>query len=125
VSFWSDSTYFEGQPVKAGDVIEAFDPKGTRCGIFTVTTSSSYGLMSVYRDDASTPADEGAQPSDVITFKINGCTAHTYGPAQPTWTANGDVKKVNLVAIIGQDVTMQLKKIGILSAGMLILRLIL
>jgi hypothetical protein len=109
VSFWSDSTYFEGQPVKAGDIIEAFDPQGVHCGSFTVTATGRYGLMPVYCDDTTTTVDEGARSGDVITFKINGYAARTYGPAQPTWTANGDVKKVNLIATNANTVTIPLK----------------
>jgi len=95
VSFWSDSTWINRTEVPVGAVVRAYDPQGVLCGQFTVTATGSYGLMSVYRDDPSTAADEGAQPGDTIHFTINNRPAVVVGPAA-IWTANGDVKKVNL-----------------------------
>ena len=54
-------------------IIEAFDPGGTKCGEAIVKPDGSLGLMPIYQDDQSTPSvDEGANPGDVIHFKING-----------------------------------------------------
>jgi len=97
VSFWSDTTTFHTQKVSPGDVIDAYSPQGVHCGTFTVTSPGSYGLMSVYKDDPTTPTiDEGAAPGDTIHFTINGQPAAPRGPRVPVWTANGDVEKVNL-----------------------------
>jgi hypothetical protein len=97
ISVWSDSTTFNTGQVQPGAVIKAYDPQGVLCGEFTVTAAGSYGLMPVYRDDPLTPlVDEGADPGDVITFEIDGITARAKGPDAPTWTVNGDVKKIHL-----------------------------
>jgi len=98
VSFWSDSTWFDGNPVQPGDVIDVFDPQGVHCGTYTVTASGKYGLVPVYRDDATTSSvDEGASPGELLSFMINGYKATVKTPVSPTWTTNGDVAKVHLV----------------------------
>ena len=97
ISVWSDNTTFNMGPAPPGAVVRAYDPQGVLCGESTVATAGSFGLMPVYRDDPLTPlVDEGADPGDVITFEVDGVTALPAGPDAPTWTANGDVKKINL-----------------------------
>jgi hypothetical protein len=99
VSFWSDSCYADGTPLSADAVIEAFDPQNVLCGSFRVSSSGCYGLMAVYRDDALTPEDEGAQPGDTLHFTINGIRAALLGPGAPVWTANGAVIKLNMMIV--------------------------
>ena len=96
VDFFSANTTFLGQPVPVGAVIAAFDPQGVQCGVFTVTTEGKYGLMPCYRDDATTPEDDGADPGDVISFTINGLPTVASGPDDPIWTSHGDWWEVDL-----------------------------
>ena len=98
ISFWSDSSYVLNlHPLPAGSVVRAYDPQGVLCGEFTVDSAGRYGLMPVYRDDATTPnIDEGADPGDTIRFTIDGKPAEASGPDVPVWQSNGDVRKVNL-----------------------------
>jgi hypothetical protein len=110
VNFWSDSSYVDGRRLDTSDVIDAYDPQGTLCGRFAVKESGKYGMMPVYRDDASTATDEGAEPGDLITFQINGYPAYVSGAERPIWTANGDIKKINLVATTTRIVLLPLKK---------------
>ena len=97
VSFWSDSSVVNSSLINPGAVVRAYDPEGTLCGEFTVTTTGSYGLMAVYRDDLKTELDEGAEPGDTISFSIDGVPVSAGGPDIPVWSANGDVKRVNLI----------------------------
>lgn len=96
VNFFSANTWFLGQPVSVGAVITAFDSQGVKCGEFTVQEEGKYGLMPCYRDDDTTPEDDGADPGDVISFTINGLPAVTSGPDDPIWTSHGDRREVNL-----------------------------
>ncbi len=96
VNFWSVNSTFLGQPVPPGAVIAAFDPDGVQCGEFTVLFEGTYGLMPCYRDDDTTPEDEGADPEDVISFTINGLPAVVGGPDDPIWTSHGDGHEVDL-----------------------------
>ena len=61
---------------------------GTKCGEAVIGPDGSIKLMPIYQDDQSTPSvDEGANPGDVIHFKINGapvCLTPTV-----TWSAFG------------------------------------
>jgi len=75
VNFLSHSSALFGLPVPVGAVIGAFDPGGVQCGEFTVDKAGEYGLMPCYRDDATTPEDDGADPGDVISFTINNLPA--------------------------------------------------
>ncbi len=96
VDFFSANTTFLDQPVQPGDVIAAFDPQGVQCGEFTVVEEGKYGLMPCYRDDDTTPEDDGADPGDVISFTINGLPAVASGPDDPIWTSHGDWWEVDL-----------------------------
>jgi hypothetical protein len=87
VDFFSAHTTFLGQPVPVGAVIAAFDPQGVKCGEFTVVEEGKYGLMPCYRDDATTPEDDGADPGDVISFTINGLPVVAAGPDDPIWAS--------------------------------------
>ena len=75
-------------PLSPGDVITAYDPDGVLCGSGEVQADGSYGFIPIYRDDPTTPEDEGAEPGDAISFRINDAEVTT----DPIiyWTANGD-----------------------------------
>jgi hypothetical protein len=106
VNFFSTNTAFLGRPVPVGAVIAAFDPEGVQCGEFTVVEEGKYGLMPCYRDDPDTPEDEGPQPGESISFKINGLPATPVPislngtpvpPSTPvTWTSFSDLWEVDL-----------------------------
>ncbi len=95
------SVTFNGAPAPVGTVIDAYDPDGVHCGTFTVgdvvDSAGIYGLMPVYRDDPYPPndtTDEGADPGDTITFKVNGRDAVAVGDV--IWGASGDIDTVDL-----------------------------
>ena len=54
--------------------------------------------MPVYRDDAVTGEDDGADPGDRFRFSVNHLPAVPMGPDDTVWTANGDLFHVNLFA---------------------------
>ncbi|MCF7805839.1 MAG: T9SS type A sorting domain-containing protein [Candidatus Marinimicrobia bacterium] len=88
VNFYGNGSTINGDPIAQGRVIKAFDSDGVLCGVDTVDTAGSYGLMPVYRDDSYTSnVDEGASPGDTITFTIDGYPVDEYG----IWSGNGDV----------------------------------
>lgn len=77
--FGSSSTFL-GQPVPAGALIEVFDPQGVKCAEATATAAGQYGIMPCYgneRPPSPTPdlVDEGPEPGDPLSFKINGLPA--------------------------------------------------
>jgi hypothetical protein len=96
VNFHSANTTFLGQPIPVGAVVAAFDPQGVQCGEFTVTEEGQYGYLACYRDDDTTPEDDGADPGDVISFTIHGLPAVPSGPDDPIWTSHGDLLEVDL-----------------------------
>jgi hypothetical protein len=96
VNFFSANSWYLGEPVPVDAVIAAFDPQGVKCGECTVTEEGKYGLLFCYRDDATTPEDDGADPGDVISFTINGVPAVASGPDDPIWTSHGDRWEVDL-----------------------------
>lgn len=99
VSFWGTNSTLDDEALQVGDVVDAYDPNGVHCGVYTVTNPGAYGMMAVYRDDATTSdIDEGADPGDAITFRINGFMASPMGPDDRFWSVNGDVKQVDLQA---------------------------
>lgn len=104
VSFYSDGgLMINGDVAPPGMVIRAYDPDGVLCGLDTTEVAGSYGLMPVYRDDATTEqVDEGADPGDQLTFTINGYPANPTNMDSPTWTSNGDRFELNLEAKTNQ-----------------------
>jgi hypothetical protein len=94
-----------GIPLVEGDEVAVLDPQGVVCGQYTVTTPGQYGFMHVYKDDPATPADEGAQLGDVLTFRIwnaaekvelDVVTDVVTGTRPPSWTGDGDLAQINL-----------------------------
>jgi hypothetical protein len=57
--------------------------------------------MPVYRDAPDTEADEGMLPGEKVTFTINDLPAAALGPDDAIWTANGDLKQVDLCVLFG------------------------
>ena len=102
VSFFGEESLFNGMPLPVNAVVDAYDPDGVRCGTYKATQIGRYGFMPVYRDDPRTLWDEGAEPGDVLSFRINGFPAVPLGQARtPIWTANGDVRRFELAATDG------------------------
>ena len=99
VDFYGDSSLFDGDPLRVGDVVTAQDSTGITCGAYHVQVAGNYGFLHVYGDDATTPdVDEGAEPGETITFRINGELATPSGPDTPIWTSDGDIRHVELSA---------------------------
>jgi hypothetical protein len=99
VNFYGASSLLGGLPLRAGDVVTAQDEDGIFCGLFYVQIPGHYGFLHVYGDDSSTPTvDEGAEPGDALTFRVNWRAAAPTGPDAAIWTADGDVKHVELNA---------------------------
>ncbi|MGQ9667071.1 MAG: hypothetical protein ACUVWB_07120, partial [Anaerolineae bacterium] len=98
VNLYGTVTLWNGSPAPIGSTVDAYDPSHVRCGTYYVTTAGHYGFMPVYRDDMTTPEDDGASPGDVIHFAVNGLPAFPVGPDAPIWTAKGDIWEVNLIA---------------------------
>jgi hypothetical protein len=92
IDLYCGSATLDGFPILPGDVIEAFDPSGVLCGQFFVDESGHYGFMPVYRDDSlTTPSlDEGCDPGDLVTIKLNGFDVTEYLDVPVEWTQNGD-----------------------------------
>lgn len=98
-AFQGSASTFQGRALLAGDAVEAWDPDGVLCGAWEVATEGCYGPMTVYGDDATTPAvDEGAEEGDTLRFTINGFTAVCLGPDDPVWHAGGGPYRVELTA---------------------------
>ena len=93
------TTQLDGQSVIPGDVVDAYDPDGVLAGTYVVQEAGSFGLLSVYRDDPDTELDEGADPGDIISFRVNGFVAQTVSSDGVTWTENGAVFEVGLNAV--------------------------
>lgn len=109
MSFYSSNSVYLGQPVPVAAVVTAHDPQGVQCGMYTVKTEGAYGLLRCYRDDPTTPVDEGPLRGEPISFRINGLRATAvpiskgFGtPVPPStpivWTQPNDIWEVDLRA---------------------------
>jgi len=79
--------------VAEGTIVHAFDPDGIMCGVDTVGPDGALGPMGIYGDNPNTPeTDEGAEPGDVLTFRMNDKLVLTEPPAE--WTQHGDTVEV-------------------------------
>ena len=98
---WTD--YYGEVELPVGAVMEAYDPDGVLCGVYTIRTEGQYGFLHVYGDDAATPLiDEGASPGDVITFMHNGVVLAT-ALESLVWTGTKDVLNLNTNGALGLD----------------------
>jgi len=98
IDLYSYSSILNGMPLPVGALVDAYDPDGVHCGSFIVHTEGRYGFLAVYRDDQDlTPSvDEGADPGDPISLRINDVPATPLGPDAAVWTMNGDNMEVDL-----------------------------
>jgi hypothetical protein len=106
INLYSLDSTLDEDPLPVGASIAVLDPEGTKCGEGTVTREGWYGLLPCYRDDPTTPVDEGAVAGDVLRFVIEGEQAAATvvslnGNGLPrstevTWTAQGDRWEVDL-----------------------------
>lgn len=95
-SYYDNATTYNGQLVKPGTIITAYDNNGVLCGYFEVHTEGAYGFMPVYGDDNTSTTDEGAKEGEPITFRINGRLA-TVVNGDATWSNQAN-KQVRLTA---------------------------
>lgn len=111
VDFFGTIT-INGNPAPIGTDVKAYDPGGTMCGEFTVNTVGNYGFLHANRDDITTGGvDEGADPGEIISFKINGLDAiANVINGDITWTSHGVQNEVNL------ELTTQTVSFSILNA---------
>jgi len=84
----------DGEPAPVGTVVEALDAQGTLAGRVEVHHAGYYGFLPIYRDDADTPVDEGADTGEWLTVRVNGQPSSQ----RVQWTAFGDVVKLDLEA---------------------------
>lgn len=93
INIYCATPQLDGISLQPGDIITAYDPDGVLCGMDVVRGDGQFGFMPVYRDDIySLDVDEGAEPGDALTFKVNGVTV--FLETTVTWTQNGDSYQV-------------------------------
>lgn len=88
IDIYCENPVIDAEPLVPGSIISAWDPDSVLCGMDTVDADGHFGFMPVYRDDAYSSADEGAEPGDTITLMIDGETYATESPL--VWTSHGD-----------------------------------
>lgn len=94
VSFYSTNSELNNAPLPIGAVVDVYDPDGILCGRDTVDEIGSYGFLACYFDDPNTPSDEGIEPGDTVSFRINSGAAGRY--ELPDDVQNGDRFEVDL-----------------------------
>ena len=107
ISLYSHNTQLNGEAIPVGALIDAYDPDGIHCGRFIVSAEGQFGFMCVYADDSYSDEDEGAEPSDIITLRINGLLAATRGAEEVIWGENGETIEADLAindVAIGVDI---------------------
>ena len=89
INLYCDYATLDDEPIKVGDVIEAYDPDGVLCGQWFVSEEGKFGLMPVYRDDFTSGEDEGCDPGDAVTIKLNGQNVTPFIADDIIWAENG------------------------------------
>ena len=90
-SFWSGgNTRYRGDLITSSDVIEAFDPRGAKCGQATGGYNGVPGsyLLYVHNAHDGSPYPGGAQEGESISFRINGEAAYVVAGSN-VWHDNG------------------------------------
>jgi parallel beta-helix repeat protein/YD repeat-containing protein len=96
VNFYGLHLTINGKPAPPGTQVRAFDPRGRLAGEAVVTTPGTYGLLPAYGDVSSSLPEPGLHPGEAVTFTVNDQPATVLGPAAAVWTANGDLKQIDL-----------------------------
>lgn len=104
--YYGEATYNNDVPLPVGSIVDAYDDDGVHCGTFTlgdvVQMDGIFGFMNAYGDDIYTPArDEGAEPGEMIYFKVNGrdaaATLENPGSERLEWYSQ-ELAKIDLSA---------------------------
>ncbi|KAA3619579.1 MAG: T9SS C-terminal target domain-containing protein [Calditrichaeota bacterium] len=99
VSFFSDSSLFNGDLVPVGSIIDIYDNDNVLCSKDTVDSVGAWGPILIFLDDFKTPGkDEGPEQGERLEFMIDGFLAKTLGPNPPVWTTDGALIELNLAA---------------------------
>jgi hypothetical protein len=100
INLYASNLTLDGIPVKAGAVINALSPTGTKIGSFTVKKSGTFGFMPVYSDAGSSEQITGLNAGDKFTLTVDGVeTRQSF-----EWTTNGArVEVSSLVSKSGSD----------------------
>ncbi len=94
----------ERLPAPVGTVVDVIDGAGNTAAWTQVEQAGSYGYMPVYLDDPATEVDEGADPGEVLTVRVNGVPTR----ATATWTEFGDAVRLDLTAVSLREVNIPL-----------------
>ena len=84
----------DGESAPVGTLVEVVDGEGTLAGRFEVHHQGYYGFLPIYRDDASSPVDEGADMGEWLTIQVNGQPV----AQRVQWTSFGDEVQLDLEA---------------------------
>jgi len=68
-AYYYGHLHIEGADGAIGDEVGVFDPDGVLCGAAAALEVAWYNIT-VYGDDPVTDTDEGAEPGDLLTFRI-------------------------------------------------------
>lgn len=75
VNFVSTDSTFLGRGLIVGDRVDIYDAQGVLCGSRIISVAGTLPVTPCYGDDPATPEDEGAEPGDILSFRINGLLA--------------------------------------------------
>jgi len=82
----------EDEPAPVGTVVEVFDGEGNLAGSAEVRYPGLYGFLPIYRDNLSSPVDEGADTGEWLTIQVDGrFTGH-----QVQWSEFGDAVNIDV-----------------------------
>ncbi len=95
INFFSRAVSVNQQPAPVGTLVEAFTRKGIKVGEARVVEPGWLQLMTIYGDDPTTAAIDGAVAGENIEFHINGERFTVLG-ASAIWTQHGDLREITL-----------------------------
>lgn len=105
-----NGSVFEGAPLQDGDVVTAYDPRGTLCGISEEAGDGNFSMF-VYGDDPFTEnIIEGPGDGEVVSFRVNDNPAQILS-GSPTYQNLG-VKNVCLTSSFAAVMTLPLSGTG-------------
>jgi subtilisin family serine protease len=81
-----------GLPAPVGTVVEVVDGSGTVAGRQRLVQPGEYGFLHIYLDDPESVVDEGAEPGEWLTLRVDAQPA----AEQIQWTRFGDVSRLDL-----------------------------
>jgi len=101
ISLFGEGVTIDGVLIPSGTALQMYDQEGNVCGEMTIVSDGIVPFTPVYRDDESTPVDEGMRAGEKIHISVDGAgIAENY-----SWSSFGSRVRLGLLTSLDKGST--------------------